>query len=88
MPLWVACLTVIPFYGLLGFYPRYLRPSYGSPAVFAFVLVVYLIVFVFVVMLPVRWPVVTRLWGIVLLIGLAVVTGLFVVTWFEYHVAS
>jgi hypothetical protein len=87
-PLWVAFLTVIPFYWLLGFYPRYVRPLYGSPAVFAFVLVVYLIAFVFLAMLPVRWHVVTRLWRIAGLIALAVWIGFFVVIWIEYHVAS
>lgn len=55
---------------------------------FALACVVYLITFVFLAMLPVRWRVVTRLWVIVGLIALAVCIGGFVVIWIEYHVAS
>ena len=86
MPLWVACLTVIPFYGLLSF-PRYVSPLYGGQAVFALAVVVYGIAFAFIVMLPVRWRVMTRQWVIGCLMALAVIIGLFVVTWAEYHVA-
>ena len=46
-PLWVDCLTVIPFYWLLDFYPQYVRPRYGSLAVFALANVVFLLAVVF-----------------------------------------
>ncbi len=88
MPIWVACLTLIPLYWLLDFYPQYVRPLYGSLAVFALANVVFVVAFVFVVMLPVRWRRITRLWVIGGLIFLAVCIGLFVVTWIEYHVVS
>jgi len=88
MPLWVGCLTVIPLYWLLYFYPRYVHPLYGSLAVFALANGVFLIAFVFVVMLPARWRRITRLWIIGFLICLAVVIGYIVVIWSEYHVAS
>jgi hypothetical protein len=56
-------------------------------AVFALAVVVYGIAFAFIVMLPVRWRVMTRQWVIGCLMALAVIIGLFVVTWAEYHVA-
>ena len=87
-PLWVVCLTLIPLYWLLDFYPQYVRPLYGSLAVFALANVVFLLAVVFLFMLPVRWRVVTRQWVIGCLIALAVIIGYIVVIWSEYHVAS
>ena len=88
MPLWVVCLGAIPIYWLLYFYPLCVRPLYGSPAVFALANVVFLIAFVFVVMLPVRWRRITRLWVLGFLVVLAVGVAYIVVIWSEYHVAS
>jgi hypothetical protein len=87
MPLWVACLTVIPLFWLLDLYPQYVQPLHGGLTMFLLALVVFMATFVFLCMLPVRYQVITRQWVGGLIVAALGIGMLVVVTWIEYHAA-